>query len=127
LPLFKSGGSIILNASTVATMGGAAMSVYSATKAAVRNFARSWILDLKGQNIRVNVLSPGATSTEGLRDLFATTGAADEVKAGLVAGIPLGRFGDPDEIGKAAVFLASEDSSYVNGSELFVDGGLAQI
>lgn len=108
-------------------MGTAAFSVYSAAKAAVRNFARSWILDLKGTNIRVNVLSPGAASTGGLNDLIDKSGAAQEVRSGLVSSIPLGRFGDPDEIGKAAVFLASEESSYVNGSELFVDGGLAQI
>jgi NAD(P)-dependent dehydrogenase (short-subunit alcohol dehydrogenase family) len=127
LPLFRDGGSIILNASTVASMGTAAFSVYSATKAAVRNFARSWILDLADRHIRVNAVSPGPIATPGLDGLAATEEQARQFKAGMVANISLGRLGDPDEVAKAVVFLASDDSSFVNGAELFVDGGFAQI
>ena len=127
LPLFRDGGSIILNASTVASMGTAAFSVYSATKAAVRNFARSWILDLADRHIRVNVVSPGPIATPGLDGLAETEEQARQFKAGMVANIPMGRLGAPDEVAKAVVFLASDDSSFVNGTELFVDGGFAQI
>jgi NAD(P)-dependent dehydrogenase (short-subunit alcohol dehydrogenase family) len=103
------------------------MSVYGATKAAIRNFARAWILDLKERRIRVNVISPGPINTPGL-DGLATNDAERAAFKGFMAGqIPLGRLGEPDEIGKAAVFLASDDSSFVNGIELFVDGGMAQI
>jgi NAD(P)-dependent dehydrogenase (short-subunit alcohol dehydrogenase family) len=126
LPLLGPGASVILTGSTTSIKGGANMSVYSATKAAVRNFARSWIIDLKGRDIRVNVLSPGPTETPGLLGL-----AAPEQQPALLdyfaSQVPLGRLGDPDEIGKAAVFLASDASSFVNGAELFVDGGQAQI
>jgi NAD(P)-dependent dehydrogenase (short-subunit alcohol dehydrogenase family) len=127
LPLFRDGGSIILNASTVASMGTPAFGVYSATKAAVRNFARSWILDLADRHIRVNAVSPGPIATPGLDGLAATEEQARQFKAGMVANIPLGRLGAPDEVAKAVVFLASDDSSFVNGAELFVDGGFAQI
>ena len=127
LPLFRDGGSIILNASTVASMGTPAFGVYSATKAAVRNFARSWILDLADRHIRVNVVSPGPIATPGLDGLTETEEQARQFKAGMVADIPLGRLGAPDEVAKAVVFLASDDSSFVNGNELFVDGGFAQI
>jgi len=127
LPLLRDGGSIILNASTVASMGTAAFSVYSATKTAVRNFARSWILDLADRHIRVNAVSPGPIATPGLDGLAATEEQARQFKAGMVANIPLGRLGAPDEVAKAVVFLASDDSSFVNGTELFVDGGFAQI
>ena len=127
LPLFRDGGSIILNASTVASMGTAAFSVYSATKAAVRNFARSWILDLADRHIRGNAVSPGPIATPGLDGLAATEEQARQFKAGMVANISLGRLGDPDEVAKAVVFLASDDSSFVNGAEIFVDGGFAQI
>jgi NAD(P)-dependent dehydrogenase (short-subunit alcohol dehydrogenase family) len=127
LPLFRDGGSIILNASTVASMGTAAFSVYSATKAAVRNFARSWILDLADRHIRVNAVSPGPIATPGLDGLAATEEQARQFKAGMVANISLGRLGAPDEVAKAVVFLASDDSSFVNGAEIFVDGGFAQI
>ena len=126
LPLMAGGGSIILTASTTSIKGAADFSVYSATKAAVRNFARSWIIDLKGQNLRVNVLSPGPIRTPGLLGWVPT----DQHQAFVdqfAAAIPLGRVGEPDEIGKAAVFLASDASSFVNGVELFVDGGFAQI
>lgn len=122
LPLLGSDSSVILNASVVASKGTPAMSVYSATKAAVRNFARSWILDLKGRGIRVNVISPGPIRTPGLENL-----APKEFQAQMTAGVPLGRLGESDEIAKAAVFLASDDSSFVTGSELFVDGGMAQV
>lgn len=121
LPLLSDGASIILNGSIVTTKGMQGLSVYSATKAAVRAFARSWILDLKGRGIRVNVLSPGYTATPGLANLVN-----EEQQAGMVAGVPLGRMGTPDDLGKAAVFLASDDSSYMTGAELFIDGGVAQ-
>ncbi len=127
LPLLRDGGSIILNASVVASMGTSAFSVYSATKAGVRNFARSWILELADRGIRVNVVSPGPIATPGLDGLAKTEEQGQQFKAGMIAGIPLGRLGTPDEVAKAVVFLASDDSSFVNGSELFVDGGFAQI
>jgi NAD(P)-dependent dehydrogenase (short-subunit alcohol dehydrogenase family) len=127
LPLLTDGGSIILTASTTSVKGSEAFSVYSATKAAIRSFARCWTVDLKHRKIRVNALSPGATETPGLHGLAHTEEQAREIKAALVSTIPLGRMADPDEIAKAAVFLASDDSSYVTGIELFVDGGMAQI
>jgi len=125
LPLITDGGSVILNASIVASTGNPALSVYSATKAAVRSFARTWILDLKERRIRVNAISPGPIDTPGLDGL--AQGAGEQLKASLIAGVPLGRLGVPDEIARAAVFLASDDSSFVTGTELFVDGGAAQI
>jgi NAD(P)-dependent dehydrogenase (short-subunit alcohol dehydrogenase family) len=121
------GGSIILNASIVASTGNPAFSVYSATKAAVRSFARTWILDLKERKIRVNAISPGPINTPGLDALARTEGVGEPLKAGLLASVPLGRLSAPDEIARAAVFLASDDSSFVTGTELFVDGGAAQI
>jgi NAD(P)-dependent dehydrogenase (short-subunit alcohol dehydrogenase family) len=127
LPLFRDGGSIILNASVVASTGTRAFSVYSATKAAVRNFARSWILELADRGIRVNAVSPGPIATPGLDGLGNTEEQSRQFQAGMIAGIPLGRLGTPDEVAKAVVFLASDDSSFVNGAELFVDGGFAQI
>ncbi len=127
LPLLRDGSSIILTGSTTGTMGSPAFSVYSATKAAIRNFARNWILDLKERRIRVNTLSPGPIDTPGLHDLGGSEEQARQMKAHLVSTVPLGRLGTPDEIAKAAVFLASDDSSFVNGIELFVDGGMAQI
>jgi NAD(P)-dependent dehydrogenase (short-subunit alcohol dehydrogenase family) len=127
LPLIPDGASIILNASIVASTGNPAFSVYSATKAAVRSFARTWILDLKERKIRVNAISPGPISTPGLDGLTQIEGVGDQLKTSLVASVPLGRFGTADEIARAAVFLASDDSSFVNGAELFVDGGAAQI
>jgi len=127
LPLIPDGGSIILNASVAGSKGVAAFSVYSATKAAVRSFARSWTTDLKERGIRVNVISPGPIETPILDGL----GQNEEERAGirqyLTSQVPLGRMGQPDEIGKAAVFLASQDASFVAGAELFVDGGLAQV
>jgi NAD(P)-dependent dehydrogenase (short-subunit alcohol dehydrogenase family) len=127
LPLIPDGASIILNASIVASTGNPASSVYSATKAAVRSFARTWILDLKERKIRVNAISPGPIDTPGLDGLAQTEGIGEQLKASLVASVPLGRMGTPDEIARAAVFLASDDSSFVTGAELFVDGGAAQI
>ncbi|CDG81238.1 SDR family NAD(P)-dependent oxidoreductase [Janthinobacterium agaricidamnosum] len=126
LPLMKAGGSIILTSSTTGSMGTPGFSVYSASKAAVRNLARSWALDLKGTGIRVNVLSPGPTETPGLLGL-APADQQDKLKAGLVAATPIGRMGRPDEIAAAALFLASDDSSFMTGSELFADGGYAQV
>jgi len=122
LPLLSKGSSVILTGSMVSIKGFASCSVYNAAKAAVRSFARTWIVDLKGRDIRVNVLSPGYTDTPGLSH-FVT----DQEKAAMVASVPLARIGTPDDLGKAAVFLASDDSAYVTGIELFVDGGAAQI
>jgi NAD(P)-dependent dehydrogenase (short-subunit alcohol dehydrogenase family) len=127
LPLFTDGGSIILNASITASKGTEAFSVYSATKAAVRSFARCWTLDLKPRKIRVNAISPGPIETPAVSRLAQTEEQVKQLKAGLVSAVPLGRMGTPDEIAKAAVFLASDDSSYVTGIELFVDGGMAQV
>jgi NAD(P)-dependent dehydrogenase (short-subunit alcohol dehydrogenase family) len=127
LPLLPDGASIILNASIVASKGLSANSVYSATKAAVRSFARTWTTDLKDRRIRVNAVSPGPIETPGLNDLVASTGAGEERLKMISNSVPLGRLGKPDEIAKAVVFLASDDSSYVTGTELFVDGGFAQV
>ena len=127
LPLLRDGASIILNSSTTGTTGTPALSVYSATKAAVRNFARSWILDLKDRHIRVNAISPGPIDTPGLNGLAKTEQEAQQFKSYLAGLVPLGRIGAPDEVAKAAVFLATDDSSFVNGVELFVDGGMAQV
>ncbi|MBI1852183.1 MAG: glucose 1-dehydrogenase [Planctomycetes bacterium] len=127
LPLFRDGGSIILNASITASKGMEAFSVYSATKAAVRSFARCWTVDLKARKIRVNAISPGPIDTPGLTGLATTEEQVAQIKESLVSTVPLGRTGTPDEIAKAVVFLASDDSSYVTGIELFVDGGMAQV
>jgi NAD(P)-dependent dehydrogenase (short-subunit alcohol dehydrogenase family) len=127
LPLMPDGASIILNASIVASKGLGMNSVYSATKAAIRSFARTWTTDLKSRKIRVNAVSPGPIDTPGLSDLVASTGASEERKKLMINNVPLGRLGRPDEIAKAVVFLASDDSSYITGSELFVDGGMAQV
>ncbi len=127
LPLLQDGGSIILNASNTSIKGGEALSVYSATKAAVRSFARSWTLDLKARKIRVNAISAGPINTPGLNGLASNEEQAQQMKAFMVGTIPLGRVGDPDEIAKAVLFLASDDSSFITGIELFADGGQAQI
>jgi NAD(P)-dependent dehydrogenase (short-subunit alcohol dehydrogenase family) len=127
LPLFQDGGSIVLNASIVSIKATPAFSVYSATKAAVRAFARNWTLDLKGRGIRINVVSPGPIETPGLDGVVTDEEQRTQFKAGMAASVPLGRLGEADEIAKAVVFLASDDASYVNGIELFVDGGMAQI
>ncbi|NMO15705.1 SDR family oxidoreductase [Pyxidicoccus fallax] len=128
LPLLAEGASVILTGSTAGTEGTQAFSVYAASKAAVRSFARNWILDLKGRNIRVNVLSPGSTRTPGLVELAGPDAARQQGLLDMLASrIPMGRVGEADEIAKAAVFLASDDSSFVNGAELFADGGQAQV
>jgi NAD(P)-dependent dehydrogenase (short-subunit alcohol dehydrogenase family) len=121
LPLLSEGASVILTGSIASIKGFGSFGVYNASKAALRSFARSWIVDLKGRNIRINVLSPGHIDTPGLAGLYD-----DTQKAGAAANVPLGRLGTADEMGKVAVFLASDDSSYVNGVELFADGGVAQ-
>lgn len=127
LPLLKDGASVILTSSTTSISGTPAFSVYSATKAAIRNFARNWILDLKDRHIRVNAVSPGVTDTAGLNELFGGGEQAEGTKDYLASLIPAGRVGQPEEIAKAVLFLASDDASFVNGVELFVDGGQAQI
>jgi NAD(P)-dependent dehydrogenase (short-subunit alcohol dehydrogenase family) len=127
LPLLSDGASIILNASIVASKGLSSNSVYSATKAAVRSFARTWTTDLKDRRIRVNAVSPGSIDTPGLNDLLASSDAGQQRVKMISNSVPLGRFGRPDEIAKAVVFLASDDSSYITGTELFVDGGFAQV
>jgi len=127
LPLVPDGASIILNASIVASKGLPENSVYSATKAAVRSFARTWTTDLKDRRIRVNAVSPGFIETPGLNNLMASIGAGEQRLQMLSNTVPLGRLGTPNEIAKAVVFLASDDSSYITGTELFVDGGFAQV
>jgi NAD(P)-dependent dehydrogenase (short-subunit alcohol dehydrogenase family) len=127
LTLIRDGGSIILNASVAGSKGIEAFSVYSATKAAVRSFARTWTIDLKPRRIRVNTISPGPIDTPILNGLVASAEELSALKTNLAANVPLGRMGQPEEIGKAALFLASDDSSYITGIELFVDGGLAQV
>ena len=121
LPLFNDGGSIIMNGSIAGIKGMPGLGVYSASKAAVRSFARTWLLELKDRNIRVNVLSPGTIDTPLLE------GFGSEGKEALRSQIPRGTMGRPEEIATAALFLASSDSSFVNGIELFVDGGTAQV
>jgi NAD(P)-dependent dehydrogenase (short-subunit alcohol dehydrogenase family) len=128
LPLFHDGGgSIILNASIASSKGVEASSVYSATKAAIRSFARTWTVELKHRKIRVNAISPGMIDTPGLNGLAQSQEQIEQFKTSFVSTVPLGRMGSPDEVAKAASFLASDDSSYVTGIELFVDGGMAQI
>jgi len=127
LPLLPDGASIVLNASIVGSKGLSTNSVYSATKAAVRSFARTWTTDLKDRRIRVNAISPGFIDTPGLSDLLASSETGEQRKKMISTMVPLGRLGTPDEIAKAVVFLASDDSSYVTGTELFVDGGFAQV
>lgn len=126
LDLLSDGASIILAGSTTSVKGTPAFSVYSATKAAVRNFARSWMLDLKERGIRVNVVSPGPIDTPGLRGLASNEEERATFFEAMATAIPLGRTGEPRDIANAVLFLASEQSSFVNGAELFVDGGLAQ-
>jgi NAD(P)-dependent dehydrogenase (short-subunit alcohol dehydrogenase family) len=127
LPLLQDGGSIILNASNTTIKVAAGLSVYSATNAAIRSFARSWTLDLQARKIRVNAISPGPTNTPGLSHLGQTEEQRKQILTSLVTTTPMGRLGDPDEIAKAVVFLASDDSSFITGIELFVDGGQAQV
>ena len=127
LPLLRDGASVILTSSITGIKGTPAFSVYSATKAAVRNFARSWILDLKDRRIRVNAVSPGLIDTAGLNDLFGGGDQAQGTKDFLIGQIPAGRIGQPEEIARAVMFLASDDAAFINGIDLFIDGGQAQI
>ena len=127
LPLLSDGAAIIVTSSVVGSKGLSSNSVYSATKAALRSFARTWTTDLKPRHIRVNAVSPGTIDTPGLNDLLASAEAGQERVKMISNAVPLGRFGRPEEIAKAVVFLASDDSSYVAGAELFVDGGFAQV
>jgi NAD(P)-dependent dehydrogenase (short-subunit alcohol dehydrogenase family) len=122
LPLFQDGGSIILTGAGSASKGFAGFSVYSASKAAIRSFARSWTVDLKNRKIRVNTISPGPIDTLAVR-----LSISEQLKNNILGTVPLGRMGNPDEVAKAVAFLASDDSSYITGIELFVDGGIAQI
>jgi NAD(P)-dependent dehydrogenase (short-subunit alcohol dehydrogenase family) len=127
LPLLRDGASIIVTSSVVGSKGFPSNSVYAATKAAARSFARTWTTDLKARRIRVNALSPGATDTEGLRELLGDSDAGHQRKQAISSSTPLGRFGTTEDMAKAALFLASDDSSYITGIELFVDGGMAQV
>ena len=125
LPLLREGASIILNASIVASKGLPGITVYSATKAAIRSFARTWTTDLRGRKIRVNVLSPGPIDTPGLRGLRGAT--SEQLHATSAGTVPAGRLGHVEDIASAVAFLASDESSFMAGSELFVDGGVAQV
>lgn len=127
LPLLSEGASIILTGSTAGSEGIAAFGVYAATKAAIRSFARSWATDLKERKVRVNVISPGPIETPGLAALAPDDVSRESLYRAFVEQIPLGRLGQPDEVAKVASFLASDDASFVNGIELFVDGGAAQV
>jgi NAD(P)-dependent dehydrogenase (short-subunit alcohol dehydrogenase family) len=122
LPLFQDGGSIILTGAGSASKGFAGFSVYSASKAAIRSLARSWTVDLKNRKIRVNTISPGPIDTLAVR-----LSISEQLKKNILSTVPLGRMGNPEEVAKAVAFLASDDSSYITGIELFVDGGIAQI
>jgi NAD(P)-dependent dehydrogenase (short-subunit alcohol dehydrogenase family) len=128
LPLLKNGSSVILNASIVSSTGPAALSVYSASKAAVRSFARTFTTELKDRKIRVNAVSPGVIPSPGYRNSLGMT--EEQIKQysdSVVDKIPLGRTGTLDEVAKAVTFLASDESSYITGIELFVDGGMIQV
>jgi NAD(P)-dependent dehydrogenase (short-subunit alcohol dehydrogenase family) len=127
LPVLPDGASIVLNASIAASKGLPSWSVYSATKAATRSFARTWTTDLKHRRIRLNAISLGFIDTAGLRELLASTETDQETRAMVKSVVPLARFGTSDAIAKAVAFLASDDSSYVTGVELFADGGFAQV
>jgi len=127
LPIFQEGGSIILNASIGSSKGVEDTSVYSATKAAVRSFARTWTVDLRHRKIRVNAISPGPIDTPIFSNLMQNEEQSEQFKKNIVNTVPMGRMGTPDEVAKVVSFLASDDSSYITGIELFVDGGLAQI
>jgi NAD(P)-dependent dehydrogenase (short-subunit alcohol dehydrogenase family) len=127
LPLMPDGAAIVLNASVVGSKGLASNSVYSATKAAVRSFARTWTTDLKSRRIRVNAISPGSIDTPGFGELMGSSEAGQQRLKMLTSIVPMGRLGRPEEIAKAVVFLASDDASFITGAELFVDGGFAQV
>jgi len=127
LPLLHEGSTIVLTSSVVGSKGFSSNSVYAASKAAIRSFARTWTTDLKDRKIRVNVVSPGSIDTEGFRELVGTSSVGQQRMIGLAKTIPVGRTGHAEEVAKAVLFLASDDSSYITGGELFVDGGLGQV
>jgi NAD(P)-dependent dehydrogenase (short-subunit alcohol dehydrogenase family) len=127
LPLFQDGGSIMLNASIAGSKANPFFSVYGATKAALRSFVRSWTVELKDRKIRVNAISPGPINTPGFDSLGSTPQENEAFRQALLSMTPMGRFGEPDEVAKAASFLASDDSSFITGIELFVDGGSGQV
>lgn len=127
LPLLNDGASVILQSSNAATLGNEAFGVYAASKAAVRSFARTWAAELKGRSIRVNAISPGTIDTPGIDGLVPSQEQADQLKSYMASTIPMGRIGRPDEVASAALFLASDQSSFITGIELFVDGGRNQI
>jgi NAD(P)-dependent dehydrogenase (short-subunit alcohol dehydrogenase family) len=127
IPLMRDGGTIVINGSMVSVKGTSAFSVYAATKAALRSFARTWSVDLKGRGIRINVVSPGTVITPGYKRSGMSDAQIDQIKEGVAATTPLGRVGTSDEIASAVVFLASDESSYMTGADLFVDGGAAQV
>jgi NAD(P)-dependent dehydrogenase (short-subunit alcohol dehydrogenase family) len=127
LPLMPDGAAIVLNASIVGSKGLPSNSVYSATKAAIRSFARTWTTDLKARRIRVNAISPGSVDTPGFSELISSSEAGQQRLKALSSVVPMGRLGKPEEIAKAVVFLASDDASFITGVELFVDGGFAQV
>src|SRR5262245_56920575 len=126
LPFMQDGGSVVLNATMAGSKGMPAFSVYAASKAAVRSFARSWAVDLKDRSIRVNAVSAGVIPTEGYKTAGLTQEQIDGFAAQMTPFSPLGGVGTADEVAKAGLFLASSDSRFVNGIELFVDGGMAQ-
>ncbi|MDX3070934.1 glucose 1-dehydrogenase [Streptomyces sp. MI02-7b] len=127
LPLLNEGASIILTSSNAGTLGNEAFGVYAASKAAVRSFARTWAAELKGRSIRVNTVSPGTIDTPGIDGLAPDQEQADQLKSFMAGTIPMGRIGRPEEVAAAVLFLASDQSSFVTGIELFVDGGRNQI
>ncbi|MBC6460785.1 SDR family NAD(P)-dependent oxidoreductase [Actinomadura sp. HBU206391] len=127
LPLLNDGASVILTSSTAATSGAETFGVYAASKAAVRSFARTWANELKGRGIRVNAVTPGTIDTPGITGLAPDEAQAEQLKGFLIGQIPMGRMGRPEELADAIVFLASDQSSFITGSELYVDGGLNQI
>ncbi|WP_310634022.1 SDR family oxidoreductase [Paraburkholderia sp.] len=128
LPLMPKGASIVLTGSTAGSKGTPAFSIYSASKAAVRALARSWVYDLKDRGIRVNVVAPGPIRTGGLAELGGTSKEAQEgLLAYMASQVPMGRLGEASEVAKVVTFLASDDSSFVNGAEVFADGGIAQV
>jgi NAD(P)-dependent dehydrogenase (short-subunit alcohol dehydrogenase family) len=121
-------GALVVNMASIAGKSGQGwLSVYSATKAAVRSFARTWTTDLKARHLRVNAISPGTIDTPGFSNLLASASAGEERRKAIATAVPLARLGTPDEIARAVVFLASDDASYITGIELFVDGGFAQV
>jgi NAD(P)-dependent dehydrogenase (short-subunit alcohol dehydrogenase family) len=127
LPLLNDGASVILTSSTAATSGDETFGVYAASKAAVRSFARTWANELKGRGIRVNAVSPGSIDTPGITGLAPDEAQAEQLKGFLAGRIPMGRMGRPEEVADAIVFLASDQSSFITGADLYIDGGLNQI